>query len=70
MPQPVYILFGAAFTVLTAIAMGKLLLRGLGLRFYRIEETLLAYFLGSVCLSGLVFALAAAHLAYKGVFLA
>jgi len=70
MPQPAYVLFGAAFTALTAIAMGKLLLRGLGLRFYRIEETLLAYFLGSACLSGLVFALAAAHLAYKGVFLA
>ncbi len=70
MPQPVYILFGAAFTVLTAIALGKLLLRGLGLRLYRTEETLLAYFAGSACLSVLVFALAAARLAYKGVFLA
>ena len=70
MPQPVYILFGAAFTVLTAIALGKLLLRSLGLRFHRIEEALLAYFVGAACLSGLVFALAAAHLARKGVFLA
>ncbi|MCC7176033.1 MAG: glycosyltransferase family 39 protein [Bryobacterales bacterium] len=69
MPQPVYILFGAAFTVFTALALGKLLLRGFRLRFYRTEETLLAYFAGSACLSALVFALAAAHLVYKGVFL-
>jgi 4-amino-4-deoxy-L-arabinose transferase-like glycosyltransferase len=70
MPQPVYILFGAAFTVLTAVAMGRLLFAGLKLRFRRVEETLLAFVAGSVCLSAVVFALASIHLVYKGVFLA
>jgi hypothetical protein len=70
MPQPFYILFGAAFTVLTAIALGRLLFRGLKLRFHRAEENLLAFLAGSACLSGIVFALTAAQLAYKGTFLA
>lgn len=70
MPQAVTILFGAAFTVLTSVALGKLLLRGLKLRFYRIEEHLFAFFAGSACLSAIMFALAAAQAAYTGVFLA
>ncbi len=70
MPQALYILFGAVFTVLTAVALGKLLFRGLKLRLYRTEETLLAFFAGAACLSGIVFALTAAQLVYKGTFLA
>jgi hypothetical protein len=70
MPQAVYILFGAVFTFLTAAALGKLLFHALGLRFRRTEETLLAFFAGSACLSGIVFALAALQLVYKGTFLA
>ncbi len=70
MPQAFYILFGAVFTVATSLAAGTLLLRGLGLRFYRTEERLLAFVTGSACLSAAVFALTAIHLARKGVFLA
>jgi hypothetical protein len=69
-PQALKILFGGLFTFLTAVALGKLLLRGLKLRFYRTEETLLAYMAGSACLSGIVFVLTAAQLARTGVFLA
>ena len=70
MPQALYILFGAVFTFLTAVALGKLLFHVLRLRFHRMEETLLAFSAGSACLSGIVFALAAAQLVYKGTFLA
>ena len=70
MPQPVYILFGAAWTWITALALGKLLLRRLGVRLYREEETPLAYLVGSACLSTIVFALAAAQIFYKGTVLA
>jgi len=70
MPQPVYILFGAVFTCLTAVAAGKLLFHLLCLRLRKWEETLLAFYAGAACLSLAVFALSAAGLAYKGVFLA
>lgn len=70
MPQAFYILFGSAFTVAVSWAAGTLLLRRLGLRFYRQEERLFAFVLGAACLHLFVFALAAAHLAYKAVFLA
>jgi len=70
MPQPVSILFGFAFTALAATATGRILLARLGLRFHRTEEFILAFYAGSACLSLLVFALAAAHLLYKGVLLA
>src|SRR5690242_13316350 len=69
MPQALYILFGAVFTVAVAAATGKLLLRGLRLRFYREEEHLLAFLCGAPLLSGLVFAACAAGLARKGTFL-
>lgn len=70
MPALFYILFGAAFAAATSIALGRVLLGGLRLRFYRTEEYLLAFVTGSACLSAIVFALAAAHLARKGVFFA
>ncbi|HZT33984.1 MAG TPA: glycosyltransferase family 39 protein [Bryobacteraceae bacterium] len=69
-PQAVYILFGFAYTVAVAAALGKLLLRGLRLRFFREEEHVLAFLTGAPLLSTLVFLLCTAGLARKGVFLA
>ncbi|HPQ14718.1 MAG TPA: discoidin domain-containing protein [Bryobacteraceae bacterium] len=68
--QLFYILFGAVLTVAVSIAMGKLLLVALGLRFRREEDHIFSFVTGSACLSLLVFALAATHTARKGVFLA
>ena len=65
-----YVLFGAAFTVATAWALGAVLIRKLALSLYRIEERCLAFVLGSACLSAIVFALATVKLVRKGVFLA
>ncbi len=70
MPQPVYILFGAAFTVAVCLALGRILLQRLGLRFYRQEELVLAFLAGAPCLSLLVFLLAVVGLVHKGVLLA
>jgi len=70
MPQAVYILFGAAFTVAVCMALGALLVARLGLRFHREEEPLFRFLLGAPCLSLVVFLLASAGLARKGVFLA
>lgn len=69
MPQAFYILFGAALTGATALALGKFLLRGLRLRLYREEEHVLAFVAGSALLSALVFGICAAGVARKGVFL-
>jgi hypothetical protein len=70
MPQLFSILFGAAFTTMVSMALGTLLARALGLRFYRQEERFFAFAVGSACLSMLVFALAAVHAVYPGVLLA
>lgn len=70
MKEAAYILFGAAFTTAASYSAGRLLLRRLRLEFYRQEERAFAFLLGSGILSLLVFALAAAHLVYKGTFLA
>jgi len=64
------ILFGSALTVATAWALGAILIRKLSLVFYRAEEWLFSFLVGSACLSGVVFALASVKLARKGVFLA
>jgi hypothetical protein len=64
------VLFGGVFTVLTAWALGAVLLRRLALEFYPWEERLLAFITGSACLSALVFLLCSVKLARKGVFLA
>jgi len=47
MPQAFYILFGAGLTVLTAAALGTLLLRGLRVPLYREEERVLAFLAGA-----------------------
>jgi hypothetical protein len=70
MPQALYILFGAAWTWLTALALGKLLLSKLGVPLYREEETPLAYIAGSACLSFIVFVLTASQVFFKGTVLA
>ena len=69
MPQAFYILFGALFTVAVATALGKLLLRRLGVGLYRQEEGLLAFLCGAPLLSLVVFAACATGVARKGVFL-
>jgi hypothetical protein len=70
MPQAFYILFGAAFTVAVCVAAGRLLFRRLGVPLHRGEETPLAFLCGVPLVSTAIFALAAAQLVYKGVFLA
>src|SRR4051812_47807117 len=70
MPQPVYILFGALFTVFTAVALGSIVLKKLTVRLDRLEFFLFSFLTGSALLSTAVFLLTAAHLARKGVFLA
>ncbi|MEO7144543.1 MAG: glycosyltransferase family 39 protein [Bryobacteraceae bacterium] len=65
-----HILFGALFTVAAAVSLGHILLRRLKLNLYRAERWLLGFVVGAALLSMIVFAVAALHLAYKGVFLA
>src|SRR5437773_8682121 len=65
-----YILFGGLFTIATAWFLGTLLLRKISATLDEIEAQLLAFATGSACLSVIVFALCAAGLARKGVFLA
>jgi hypothetical protein len=69
MPQAVYILFGAAFTSLVSLALGRILFHRLRPPLYKQEETPLAFLCGSACLSLLIFLLAAGQLLYKGVLL-
>lgn len=68
MPQAFYILFGATLAVAVSMALGRLLLRGLGLKFYRGEELIFSFVAGSACLSLLVFLCATLGVARKGVF--
>ena len=70
MPQAVYILFGALFTVSSAIALGTLLLRKCTAQLDRAEYFLFSFLTGSAMLSTAVFLLCAVHGARKGVFLA
>ena len=70
MKEAAYILFGAAFTTLASYSAGRLLLHRLKLELLRQEERAFAFLLGSAILSWLVFALAAAHVVYKGTLLA
>ncbi len=64
------ILFGALFTLATAWSLGMLLLRKRAMSLYAWERRLLAFVLGSACLSEIMFALAAAKLVHRGVLLA
>ncbi len=69
MPKAVYILFGALLAVASSYCLGRLLLNRLRVELYRQEERLFAFLCGAACLHLVVFALAAAGLARKGVFL-
>ena len=69
MPAPAQILLAAGFTAGACLASGNLLLRALRLRFRREEKHIFAFVSGAACWSGLVFLLAAAGLARRGVFL-
>ena len=69
MKQLAYISFGWLLTVLVSWCMGKLLFRRLRVRLYRQEEDVMAFMLGSACLSMLVFLICGMHLAYRPVFI-
>jgi hypothetical protein len=70
MAQPFQILFGAGFTILVSATLGRMLLRRLGLTFFRQEENIFSFVAGSACLSLLLFILCALHVAYTGVLFA
>lgn len=67
---PLSILFGALLTAVTAIAIGRTVLRSVELKLYRWEEDALAFVTGAAALSGIVFVACVVHLARPGVFLA
>ncbi len=69
MPQAIYILFGSVLTVTAAWAAGVLLFRRALSGLNRLEQNVLAFSLGSVVLSLVIFALAVAHAVYKPVLL-
>ena len=69
MKQLAYILVGWLLTAIPSWCAGMLLLRRLSVRLYAQEERVLAFVMGSACVSTVVFFLAALHLVYKGVFL-
>jgi len=68
--ESVLVLFGAAFTAATSIAIGAVALRRAGVKLHFGEGLPLSFITGSAVLSLTVFGLLAAHLAYPAVFLA
>ncbi|MEO8025063.1 MAG: glycosyltransferase family 39 protein [Bryobacteraceae bacterium] len=68
-PQAVYILFGAAFTMAAAWSLGMLILRAGGVRLFAQEETWLAFVPGCAVLSTIVFVLMCVSGGRKAVFL-
>ena len=69
MVEVAHILWGALFTVAVSVAAGHLLMRCLGLSWHRMEATILAFIVGSSCLSFLIALLCLVHQARRGVFL-
>ena len=69
MTRVIPVLFGALFTVATIWSLGMLLFRRLSLAFHAWEERLLAFVVGSACLSGIMFVLSATRLASRGILL-
>src|SRR3984957_2566961 len=63
------ILFGALFPAATAWSLGVLLFRRLSLVLHQWEGRLLAFVVGSACLSGIMFALSATFLVRRGILL-
>ncbi len=66
---PLSILLGTGLTVLTSVALGRVILRRLKLELYRGEEDALAFITGAAVLSGVIFALCALGIAQKASFL-
>jgi hypothetical protein len=64
------IIFGAGLAVGTSLALGLLLIHALRLKFYSGEQAVMAFAFGSALLSNIVFLLAAAGCARKGIFYA
>ncbi len=69
MPQVVYIIFGAVFTVAVSWSLGNVFLRAWRLKLYRQEEHLFAFMTGAALLSLIVFLCCTLGIARKGVFL-
>src|SRR3954447_4348191 len=69
MPQALYILFGAVFTVLVSVAAGRVLLRASRITLTACEEDPIAFVAGSAVLSIVVFLLLTIGLGRKGIFL-
>ncbi len=70
MPAVLVIAFGWVLTVGVCWSLGKLLLDSLSLRFFRQEEYVFAFVVGSACFSSLMFLLASAGWVHRGVLLA
>src|SRR5271165_3230200 len=69
MPQAVAILFGALFTLVSCLGLGRAILRLLRLRLSFGEEGVFGFLTGAAGLSWLVFLVCAMGLAYREVFL-
>ncbi len=67
---PLSILFGWLLTVVTALAIGRTILRRIPVTLHRGEEDALAFVAGSAVLSAIIFVLCCTGLARRGVFLA
>ena len=67
--QVASILFAAAFTFLTCLAIGKMLLRTARAKLVRSEELFFGFVLGAACLSIIVLLLGVLGLVYSWVFL-
>src|SRR5260370_40025393 len=70
MKELLAILFATGFKYVVSLLAGKLLLKLLRVKLSRLEEHFLVFVLGAACLSTIVFALTAAGLAHRSVFLA
>jgi len=70
MKQLLAIFFATGFTYVVSLLAGKLVLKLLRVKLSRLEEHFLGFVLGAACLSTIVFALTAAGLAHRGIFLA
>lgn len=69
MPHAFSILFGAVFTVAVCLALGRMLLRRLGVELHRQEEHPLAFVTGAALWSLVIFFLSVLGLVYDAVFL-
>ncbi len=66
----ILLLLGPVLAVLASVSLGRVVLRAAGTPLAREEENLLGFVTGAPCLAALVTALAGAHLARKGAFVA